>query len=304
MTMTVQQVLICTDLDRTLLPNGIQPESPAARPLFRKLAARPEVVLAYVSGRDLNLVRQAIEEYELPSPDFVIGDVGTTIYRKHSGRWRSWQKWREIIGCDWRGATADQLAERLDHLPELARQEPEKQGRFKLSYYTDPELDPAILKGKVAKCLADYPVRVRSVFSIDEVNRVGLFDLLPETASKLEAVRFIVRQSGVSLERTVYAGDSGNDLEVLTSDLKAILVANAIAAVRRQALEKAPLGTLYLAEGDFMNMNGNYAAGILEGLVHYLPELGPALEKPGRRSGPGNGEHTGEPPIKPGTELS
>jgi len=30
--------------------------------------------------------------------------------------------------------------------------------------------------------------------------------------------------------------------------------------------------TLYLAQGNFMGMNGNYSAGILEGVVHYIPQ--------------------------------
>ncbi|MCI5126782.1 MAG: haloacid dehalogenase, partial [Candidatus Electrothrix sp. AR5] len=32
------KLLVCTDLDRTLLPNGPQPESPGARPAFAALA--------------------------------------------------------------------------------------------------------------------------------------------------------------------------------------------------------------------------------------------------------------------------
>lgn len=44
-------ILLCSDLDRTLLPNGEQPESPEARLLLNKLARRPELTLAYVSGQ-------------------------------------------------------------------------------------------------------------------------------------------------------------------------------------------------------------------------------------------------------------
>jgi hypothetical protein len=32
-------------------------------------------------------------------------------------------------------------------------------------------------------------------------------------------------------------------------------------------------GALYFAEGDFLDMNGNYSAGILEGVAHYMPEM-------------------------------
>jgi hypothetical protein len=30
--------------------------------------------------------------------------------------------------------------------------------------------------------------------------------------------------------------------------------------------------SLYLAMGSFFDMNGNYAAGVLEGLAHFFPE--------------------------------
>ncbi|WP_206199287.1 HAD family hydrolase [Parasulfuritortus cantonensis] len=75
------RVLIATDLDRTLIPNGAAPESPGARALFARVAARPDVVLAYVTGRHRALVEAAIAEYGLPVPDYLIGDVGSTVYR-------------------------------------------------------------------------------------------------------------------------------------------------------------------------------------------------------------------------------
>jgi hypothetical protein len=55
-----------------------------------------------------------------------------------------------------------------------------------------------------------------------------------------------------------------------------VLVANATADVRADAaalVEAAGThGLLYQATGDFHDMNGCYAAGILEGVAHYLPE--------------------------------
>ena len=87
-------ILLATDLDRTLLPNGSQPESPAARQRFSRLAARPEVQLAYVTGRHRELVEAAIAEYELPRPDFVIADVGTSLYEIDVHDWRQMRDWR------------------------------------------------------------------------------------------------------------------------------------------------------------------------------------------------------------------
>ena len=269
----MKQILICTDLDRTLLPNGIQDESPAARPLFNKLAAEPCVILAYVSGRNLNLMKEAIDDFNLPIPDFMIGDVGTTIYHHPGTHWQPLHEWQEVIGLDWQETTTAELAEQLKDLNELELQEPEKQSNFKLSYYTNPNGDIESLKEKVQRRLNNSSAKIKFIYSVDEVNQQGLFDLLPETASKLQAVKFLIDKTEIIPGRVIYAGDSGNDMEVLTSAIKAILVANAIAEVRQQAEKEAPANSLYLAKGKFLGMNGNYAAGILEGLAHFLPEL-------------------------------
>jgi hypothetical protein len=80
----------------------------------------------------------------------------------------------------------------------------------------------------------------------------------------------------------VYAGDSGNDMAVLVSDIRAVLVQNASDSVRREARQKSGQNgnreRLYLSRGGFLGMNGNYAAGVLEGLAHFFPETGNWLQ--------------------------
>jgi hydroxymethylpyrimidine pyrophosphatase-like HAD family hydrolase len=127
-------LLLCTDLDRTLLPNGPQPESPGARELLARLAARPEVTLVFVTGRDRGRVEGALREWALPAPDLVVADVGTTIYDLRGGGWQRWAAWGEAIARDWRGRTHAELAAALADLPALVPQEPSRQSRFKLSY--------------------------------------------------------------------------------------------------------------------------------------------------------------------------
>ena len=134
-------IILFSDLDRTLIPNGRQAESPQARPLLRKLAARPEVTLVYVSGRHERLLRQAIKDYELPTPAFAIGDVGTTMYEIKNGQWHPWEAWSHEIAPDWQGLNHEQLAEVLSGVDTLRLQEPEKQNRFKLSYYAPANAD-------------------------------------------------------------------------------------------------------------------------------------------------------------------
>lgn len=269
-------LLICTDLDRTLIPNGSQPESPHARPLFASLTQREEVALAYVSGRHRGLVLDAISEFDLPVPDFVIGDVGTSLYRVESGGdWSPQPAWAAHIGKDWAGASVDDLKAVLAGVPHLRLQEASKQGRFKLSFYAPEDADSGGLIQELQGRLADQGIRASLIWSIDEAVGVGLLDVLPERATKYHAVEFLVEQEGFEIERTVFSGDSGNDLEPLTSPLPAVLVANAHPAVREEAVrvsnERGLAARLYCARGGFLGMNGNYAAGILEGVAHYHP---------------------------------
>ena len=91
----LQKILICSDLDRTLIPNGYEEESAGARPVFRQLAENANIYLAYVSGRDRQLILDAIEEFYLPMPDYAIGDVGTTLYRVMNGNWQLSDDWND-----------------------------------------------------------------------------------------------------------------------------------------------------------------------------------------------------------------
>lgn len=271
-----ERLLICTDLDRTLIPNGAQPESSGAREHFAQLVDRPEVVLAYVSGRDRGLVEDAIGEYSLPVPDFAIGDVGTTIYRV--GAAHAWQRdatWEQEIMQDWGGRSHRELAQALADLPELRLQEAARQNTCKLSYYLPADIDTASLSRTIDERLRALGVRPRLIWSVDEVAATGLLDVLPARASKLHAIEALMRELEFDPAQSVFCGDSGNDLEVLASAIPAVLVANAATEVRadaeRLAREAGQGDRLYLARGDFHGMNGNYAGGMLEGIEYYHP---------------------------------
>jgi hypothetical protein len=278
-------ILLATDLDRTLLPNGGQPESPLARQRFRRLAARPEVRLAYVTGRHRQLVEAAMAEYDLPRPDFVIADVGTSLYEIDASDWRPVRDWQQAIALDWGGRSHAELAAMVGEIPGLRLQEPAKQGACKLSYYAAPLADPAELLRGVRQRLEASGARVNLVWSVDETTATGLLDVLPASASKLHALEFLRMRLGIPLNRTVFAGDSGNDMEVLVSGMPAVLVANAQESVRVEAMAQADASNLYLARGGLLGMNGNYSAGILEGVVHFIPATRAWLELAGEKAG-------------------
>jgi len=270
-------LLLCTDLDRTLLPNGAAPESPQARRLFTELVSHAEIRLAFVTGRDRERVEHAIELYGLPLPDYVIGDVGTTIYELADGpKWSRIEMWDEQIGHDWADVSREELGGLLANIGELRLQEASKQNRFKLSYYTPLSASTNELIARIDAKLSRIGIRYAVVCSVDEPGGVGLLDILPGSATKRHAIEFLMNETGFNLSQTVFCGDSGNDLSVLASEIPGVLVANASPAVRRQAIELARqmncLDALYIAKGSFLGLNGNYAAGILEGVVHYYPD--------------------------------
>jgi len=270
--------LICTDLDRTLIPNGPHLESPVAAGYFKALAYRRDIVLTYVSGRHRALVEQAIDQYRLPIPDFVVGDVGTTIYQLDpDSKWLLSQSWRSNIAADWSGHTAHEILEALAPVAALRTQEAEKLNRFKLSYYFDTEESRELLGAHIMEAMAQMDVAARLVWSMDDLTGEGLLDVLPKRASKRHAIEFLMREQGFSLDRTVFCGDSGNDLEVLVSPIPSVLVANARDDIKQTAVSESrkqkTANELYIARGGLLGMNGNYRGGVLEGIIHFHPEL-------------------------------
>jgi len=280
------RLLLCTDLDRTLIPNGPQPESESARDKFNALVASPDITLVYVTGRDRRLVEDAVSEYHLPQPDYVIADVGSSIYRLEQANWHQLEDWDQKISADWLGKSHDEINLLFAELPHLKLQEASKQNTFKLSYYLSLDVDRHALMSEMHKILLGQQLRASLIWSVDEISDIGLLDVLPAGASKRHAIEFLMEHLDFDLSNTLFAGDSGNDLAVMTSPIKSILVANASEEVRDEAQQHAlNLGlveALYLARGGLLGMNGNYCAGVLEGIVHYLPafkaEMGEAHE--------------------------
>ncbi len=274
------KLLLCTDLDQTLIANGAAVESPGAMALLKHWLASHDIRLAYVSGRSRALVEAAIKEFDLPLPHHVIGDVGTTLYHvDEDGHWQADAGWSQSISEDWGGRSSDQLAEILGE-PELLDFQPqERQGQHKLSYFSAPGSDVTPAVRSILHKLNEQGIRARAVTSETHSTQgepeTGFVDILPRSASKYHAIRYLMQHSGFALENTVFSGDSGNDLEVLASPLPAILVANASEQVRQQARQAAETAghpdALYLATGGWQAMNGCYAAGILEGIAYYHP---------------------------------
>lgn len=271
-------VFVASDLDRTIIPNGAQEESPDARSRFAAFVERDDVTLAYVSGRNKDLLQEAIRTYTLPTPDYAIGDVGTTIYSVGvKEAWEPIPQWEQEIAPDWNGKTWSDITAMFSIIPDIRLQNdsPAFQNMYKASYYTTTDIDIDTLRSRMEEIAKKENLKLSIIFSIDEKRDIGLLDILPQSATKLHAVEFLMNMLGYSPKETVFAGDSGNDLPVLASSLQSVLVKNAREDVRKKAVamtqENGTENTLYIARGGFLDMNGNYSAGVLEGIAHFLP---------------------------------
>jgi len=266
--------LLCSDLDRTLIPNGLQTESPGARETLRRLVDTPAVCVVYVTGRNRALVEQAIDEFSLPWPDAVIGDVGTRIWSTLDREWNSWSQWDNLIRQDFTQGVRESVRAIATQIAGLAPQSDDRQTEYKLSFYC-PVNQLASSQLKLQTVFAERQLSATVVASRDETRDEGLIDILPSKATKHEAIEMVMSGWGFNHWSTVCAGDSGNDLPFLTSALQSVLVANAENSVREQAVSMAQslgqIDNLYLARGGLMGMNGCYAAGVVEGFLHYFP---------------------------------
>lgn len=271
----MRKLLLCTDLDRTLLPNGTQPESASVRERFSQLSSRDEVTLVYVSGRDKLLVKKAIRNYQIPQPDYVIADVGSTIYQVDDTHWKHIKEWDLQISNDWNGKSNEDLKELLKSIRDIRTQEYSKQKQHKLSYNVPLYIDHVNLLSEIKSCLEQENVKVNLIWSVDETTNIGLLDILPLSANKKFAIEFLMKILDFNINETIFAGDSGNDISVMASNIPSVLVANATDCVKKTALKQAQLNgenkSFYVAKGNYLGMNGNYAGGILEGIVHYIP---------------------------------
>lgn len=262
--------ILATDLDRTLLPNGHWPADEQAIALFNRLTATEQLMVVYVTGRNLDLTEKAIADYGVRHPDVLVGDVGTSIRRYRDGDWHDDPGWAELIrrrSPAWDNRAVRDAVADIDGLTEQA---PEHLNAFKQSYDLDHDQRDSIL------ARVDERVRGRFdeviVYSYDSQERKGLLDFLPNSATKLTGLEYVAEQAGVANGDVVFCGDSGNDIFALTAGFNGVLVRNAdeqlIEHVRR-AQRDNPALRLYFARGGFRGLSGYYTSGVLEGAHHY-----------------------------------
>ncbi len=229
--------VLATDLDGTLIPLEGNVQNRADLQVLATQLELNAVQLVYVTGRHLASVVEAIDGFQLPTAGWLIADVGTSIYKRQvTGEFQpveAYQRHQEQLIAS---MPIDVLRQRLEPIEGLSLQEPEKQGPFKLSFYTDAaDLDGQVerVRWQLDQTHAPYSI----IHSVDPFSGDGLIDLLPAGVSKAHALAWWVQNSHLRDQGIVFAGDSGNDLAALTAGYRSIVVGNADRSLAKQVYQ-------------------------------------------------------------------
>ncbi|WP_316014964.1 HAD family hydrolase [Roseobacter sp. HKCCA0434] len=203
--------VLATDLDGTFLGGS----DDQRRDLYDWIEARrSDVGLVFVSGRDPEFIHDLCSDGFVPWPDFVIGDVGTTVARVDSdGAARKLQVLPDLeadIASRWQDSGA-RVRAALDGVPGLTLQP--TPFRYRVSYDLDAgRFDPAA-KETVDGLGLDW------LISDDR-----FFDVLPRGVSKGPTLLRFLDAFGVSRDRVLVAGDTLNDLSMFQTGLNGAVV--------------------------------------------------------------------------------
>ncbi|HEY9051248.1 MAG TPA: HAD-IIB family hydrolase, partial [Gammaproteobacteria bacterium] len=138
--------ILATDLDRTLLPNGHWKADSEAITLFNELTQKHDVLVVYVTGRNLALTENAIKEFGVRYPDILCGDVGTSIRKYENGEWTFDDGWVDHVKRESPRWNASAIRDAVAGIDGMQEQESEHLNQFKQSYYVEHEKRDQVLK--------------------------------------------------------------------------------------------------------------------------------------------------------------
>ncbi len=204
--MTVARLVLATDLDGTFL-GGSNDDCSA---LYAHLSARNDVMLIFVTGRDIDFIAELIRSPGMPRPHYIIGDVGTSIY--DGATLEPVAALEAPIAAQWNNANA-RVVDMLHGDPGLTLQA--TSFRYRVSYDYQPT---ALSRHSVAKVEA---AGFDCLLSADR-----FFDVLPKGVSKGPTLTRLIAALGVDAETVLVAGDTMNDLSLFQTGFKGVAVGN------------------------------------------------------------------------------
>lgn len=203
-----KKFVLATDLDGTFL-GGSQADRAT---LYRWIEDNRDTVgLIFVTGRDPEFIVDLTRRQGVPQPEYVVGDVGTTIaVVAEDGEVSPLHELEAEIRKAWNNA-GQQVRDMLDGHPGLTLQP--TRFRHRVSY----DMDPAVFDPSAHEIVAQ--MGHDSLISADRY-----FDVLPKGWSKGPSLIRLLDHLGIPHDRALAAGDTMNDLSMLALGLPAVAV--------------------------------------------------------------------------------
>lgn len=202
-----KDLILATDLDGTFL-GGTEQDRKGFYAWIEDNRSR--VGLIFVTGRDPGFIRQMVGG-GLPRPDYVIGDVGTTIAQFDAqGHIAPISALEAEITAAWNDA-GPRVEAALRHIKGLKLQS--TTFRHRVSYDLDPET------------FDDTALEIIAELGFDALTSDNRFlDVLPKGISKGPSLLRLLMHLQIDNARTLVAGDTLNDLSMLELGLPAVAV--------------------------------------------------------------------------------
>ncbi len=196
------QRLLVLDLDASLA----SADDHSLAELRRRLGADPELAIGVVSGRGFAAARLAYDALHLPRPSVWISEAGTDIhYSSERAHWPD-RHWQSHIAREWDRQGVESAMAALE--PRLRRQDDRDQGPFKVSYLLD-EPDAGILT------LVRQVLRSHGLMARPHLFHHWFLDVLPLTASKTEALRYLALRWQLPLHALLVEASQQGDGDLL-----------------------------------------------------------------------------------------
>jgi sucrose-6F-phosphate phosphohydrolase len=257
--------VLATDLDGTLIP---LPETESNSRDLRRIVdhfAKSNQPLVFATGRHFESVLDAIAQYDLPTPEWIVCDVGSAIYQRVGDSFKVFEKYEAHLTETAGGMERALIEETLCEIKGLEPQPPTHQQRFKISYQSSAE-SVLRLVDQVNEQLQIAELPYECMGSKDPLMNCGLLDVMPAGVSKAYALIWLSTHADFSPDEVIYSGDSGNDYAALISGFRAIVVANGSEGladkVSQHLTEREIADRLYLAKH-------TATSGVLEGCRHF-----------------------------------
>ncbi|MEM9543716.1 MAG: HAD-IIB family hydrolase [Cyanobacteria bacterium P01_E01_bin.42] len=200
-------VILATDLDGTFLGGS---ERQKAEFYQYIQANRDRILLVFVTGRELDITFALYDDPNFPIPDYIIGDIGTTIVEGKTGTpITSLQDWVAKIWDDSNEKVKALLAEESGiKLQSVVT-------KYRVAYYYRPELLQASTLEKIVNAGYDY------ILSSDRY-----LDIMPKGISKGPTLLKFIEEMNLDAENAIACGDTLNDLSLFETGLKAVAMGN------------------------------------------------------------------------------